>query len=140
MKYLYIGAAVLAAVLAGSLLCGAAVGRTLQAPLDALEQALAAADAGESEAATEHGASAKAAWERGEAFLCSILSHEELDAVKTAFAELESYGVTRSEEEFRRCCAVLITQLEHIAAMDKPLLYNFLSRPIGTCAGFGNAI
>lgn len=126
MKYLYIGAAVLAVVLTGSILCGVLVDRTLQAPLDELERALAAADAGDLTAAVGHGASAKKAWARGEAFLCSFLSHEELDAAKTAFAELESYGVTRSESEFRSRCAVLLAQLEHIAAMDKPLFYNFL--------------
>lgn len=126
MKYLYIGIAVLALVLTGSLLCGMAVERTLEVPLFALEQTLTALDAGETERAAALGSAAKASWERREPFLCSVLSHEELDAANTTFAELSSYGVTRSETEFRSRCLLLITQLRHMCQMDKPTFYNFL--------------
>ena len=132
MKYFYTGFAVLAVLLAASLACNALISRSTEHTLAALEEALAAFDAGDADAAAESAALAQTHWRKSSNFLSAVLSHEELDEIENAFVALDSYTRTQSEDEFRRSCAELTFRLRHITQRDIPFYYNFFTRVIGS--------
>ena len=131
MKYFYTGLAVLAVLLAASLLCNTLIDKSTERALAALDDALAAFDAGDTEAAAAKAALAQEHWRKKSNFLSAILSHEELDEIENAFIALDSYTKTQSDEEFRRSCAELRFRLRHITQREIPFYYNFFTRVIG---------
>lgn len=131
MKYFYTGLAVLAVLLAASLWCNTLIAGSTEHALAALDDALAAFDAGDAETAAADAALAQAYWQEKSKFLSAVLSHEELDEIENAFTALDSYTKTQSDEEFRRSCAELLFRLRHITQRDVPFYYNFFTRVIG---------
>ena len=63
-------------------------------------------------------------WNENEAILGALLSHREIDAVITAFAELKSLAESKDYDEFFSTAAALHVQLKHIQAMEYPLIQN----------------
>lgn len=132
MKYLYLGAAILAVLLAVCILSTAVIGSHTRRIAETLEDALSAFDGGNLSEAAALADRAKNTWERSAKLLSAMLSHEELDEIDTAFSALDSYRRTQAADEFRSRCAELALRLRHIAQMDIPFYYNFFVHFIGT--------
>lgn len=62
-------------------------------------------------------------WEANSGFLCTVLRHDQVDAVAQALARLEA---STEHDDFYSTCAELLLTLEHIAQTELPLLRNIL--------------
>lgn len=131
MKYLYIGGGILLALLCVCILLGSVIANRVDEPERLLAQAVDALDGGDFSAATGLAREAREEWEARRHLLSALLSHQELEEVVQGFAELESYALGGEETEFRVRCQSLRERLRHIAEMDVPNYYNFLTRCIG---------
>ena len=116
MKYLTIGVVILCVLAAGCLLSGFEIRTRTEAVVRPLEQAKAAADAGDITLGRRCAAQAAREWARSEGLLSSLLSHEHISAVGTALAELEELR----EAELARACGRLIRLLRELAGQDAP--------------------
>lgn len=125
MKYFYIGGGILVVLLAVSLLLSLAVADRATATAELLTQAAGHMD--DFPAAQEAGMKAAQLWESHTEFLSTLIAHDELDEIAEGFRRLTAYAKEENRDEFRSQCQVLIFRLEHIAQMDLPFYYNFLS-------------
>lgn len=132
MKYLYLGAAILAVLLAACILSGVLVSTATEGALDSLDLALEAFDRSGLAQAAPYAKAAKQDWQRHSRLLSALLGHEELDEIEALFTSLESYTRTASADDFRSVCAELALRLRHITQMDVPFYYNFFVRSIGS--------
>ena len=53
-----------------------------------------------------------------------ILSHDEIDAITTSFAELKANLNTMDSDDYYSAAAIMMVQLNHIRDMQYPLLQN----------------
>lgn len=104
----WLGAAVLAAVLAAGLVMGAAVQRQLAPAAQALRQAESAALAEDWDAAVSHAAGAEARWRRA-----APLCHQDtLDRIDAAFAQLSTAAKLEDRAAWAAQCTALARDLE----------------------------
>ncbi len=122
MKYFWIGAGILAVVLAGSLLLGSAVRNSVREPQVLLERAIRAAEADNTEEAEALARQAAEAWRRHKGILSSLLSHEELEEASRDFTQL----LNCDPSDFRSLCNLLYQKMQNIAEYDVLFFYNFL--------------
>lgn len=127
MKYFYIGGGILAVLLTVSLLLGLAVANRATETAELLSRAAETMDAGDFSTAREEGMKAAQLWETHAHFLSTLVAHDELDEIAEGFRRLSAYAKEEKRAEFRSQCQVLIFRLEHVAQMDLPFYYNFLS-------------
>lgn len=107
MKRLYIGAGLLAVMLALGIFLTTAF-RVIHEPLqDALLRAQAAAVEGDWQEATELTGQARQRWEKYRHFVAAVADHEPLEEMDGLFARLEALGRLRVAEEFAADCAEL---------------------------------
>ena len=121
MKYLALGAALLAALLLFSVLSGSCTAKQLDAVLSPLSQALSAVQRDDGAAASRHVREASDAWRAALPYLELLQHHEEVDGISEGFARLSVAG-----EERVALCAELIERLRHLQALDCLTIGNFL--------------
>lgn len=126
MKYLYLGAGILALGLALCIVSTAALGRQTDRAAALLDQALEAADRGDFDAAEVRTRRAMDLWERHKGFFGMILRHDEADQVTSTFRALAEYAKNHCAEEFSPTCAQLLAQIRHLSEMEAPHYYNIL--------------
>lgn len=126
MKYLYIGLSLLAATLAASIvsLCTLNL-RTNEAAVQ-LEAAIDAFDRDDWQTATACVEKAGDIWDHYSGLLGTVLDHQESDAIKWGLANIRSFAVTKSGEEFRAGCTETAAMIRHVAQMERPYYYNIL--------------
>ncbi|MBR7009693.1 MAG: hypothetical protein IKI02_02145 [Oscillospiraceae bacterium] len=122
MKYLTIGLVILGLLAAGCLWSGRAIRTRTEAVIRPLEEAEAAAAAGDADIGRRCAARAALEWARCEGLLSSLLSHEHTNAVGAALAELEELP----DGELARACGRLIRALRELAGQDAPRWRNVL--------------
>ena len=126
MKRLYIGAALLAVMLAGGVVLTAAF-TALHEPLgETLRQAQEAAAAGDWETAAELTAQAKNRWEKHRHFVAAVADHEPLEEMDSLFARLEVLCRLREEDEFAADCAELSRLCEAMAESQRVTWWSLL--------------
>ncbi|MDR0889615.1 MAG: DUF4363 family protein [Oscillospiraceae bacterium] len=126
MKFLYIGVGILVGLLIICILGGALVAQHSEEIISELSKAVEAFDSGDLDAAIAYADAAKEIWDKHSRLLSSLLSHGQLDDIEHDFSALNSFSITGAKDEFRSQCAMLLTQLQHIAKMDLPYYFNFL--------------
>lgn len=126
MKYLYIGIAILTAMLLLSLALVMWTDICISRTARLLKQALDACDREDSACAYEKGSEAERLWKKYEGLLGVVLDHSEADTITFGIAEMNSYAVTDTLTDFRRCCAEAYAQMRHVAQKEWPLYYNLL--------------
>ena len=122
MRYLALGAALLAALFLFSCLSAAQTGKRLDAVLDPLAQALSDAQAGDAAAARAHAAEAAAAWRSALPHCERLLAHAETDQITVDFAAL----TREAPESFPAACAALLSRLRHLKDADVFCIENLL--------------
>lgn len=63
-------------------------------------------------------------WKDNLTVLGIILSHDEIDAITTSFAELKANLNTMDSDDYYSAAAIMMVQLNHIRDMQYPLLQN----------------
>lgn len=126
MRTAKFGILLLILVLAGCLFSLKTLERCVAQTTQQLKAAQALAQAGNLNAAAQAADGARRSWERWEAFLGSVLRHDEADDLRFAFARLSGFAAENDRNEFRAECAELIARVEHILTMEQPKLHNFL--------------
>lgn len=126
MKYFYIGIAILGVLLGACVASSVFLNRSTAEAERWLAEADEAMAADDTARAVRAAASAERAWARREEVLGTLLSHEELDEIAVAFADLRVYGAEAQREEFRVRCGELRFRLRHVAQIDLPFYYNLL--------------
>ena len=111
MKRMWIGAGLLAVLLAVGLLVGTAMGARLSPGADKLRQAGEFALAGDWEKAEMLTDSVRADWERTRWLVEILTSHENLEQIDMSFAQLSVYGAVDGPA-YSALCTALAQQLE----------------------------
>ncbi len=124
MKYLWLGLALLAAVLACSLWACATLDYHTTQTIEAVYEVRACAERGDYEGALLASRKAQERWQQTEGLLGVLLKHDEADNVKFEFAELTASAEALQEDELLPHCDKLIAMLEHISEMEKAHYYN----------------
>lgn len=126
MKRLYIGAALLAVMLAAGI-CLTAVFTGIHGPLsEQLQEAQAAAVAGDWEKAADLTARAREKWEKYRHFTAAVADHEPLEEMDSLFARLEVLCQLREEDEFAADCAQLARLADAMAESQRINWWNLL--------------
>lgn len=95
--------------------------RTTTAPaLDALRLARVQAGRDDFSAALDAVERASGLWQQREAVYCILLHHDETDCVSESFAILLEQARRAEADDFADTCAQLITQLQHVRALQLP--------------------
>lgn len=126
MKYLYIGVGILAVTLVLSILSVCLLGGFVTQAADRLDAAVDALDRSDTAAAEAQAEQAQMLWKKYSGFVCSILDHSESDAITWGLANVRSYAVTESYDEFRASCVETAAMIRHVANMERPYYYNIL--------------
>ena len=109
----WIGAGLLAVLLAAGLLVGEAVEKRFGPGVTELEQAAAAARAGDWEKAEALTETVRAGWERSQKAAEGLAGHAELEQIESAFAQLRACaGVDGAA--YSSICAALARQLDSL--------------------------
>lgn len=110
----WIGAGLLALLLAAGLLVGETVERRFSPGRSELEQAAAAAQAGDWEKAEALTESVRAEWEKIQKAAEGLAGHDDLERIESSFAQLPSYaGVDGAA--YSAICTALAKQLEALS-------------------------
>ena len=126
MKRLYIGAALLAVMLAAGI-CLTAIFNSIHEPLSAqLQEAQAAAVAGDWEKAADLTARSREKWEKYRHFTAAVADHEPLEEMDSLFARLEVLCQLREEDEFAADCAQLARLADAMAESQRINWWNLL--------------
>lgn len=126
MKYLYIGVSLLAVTLAASILTLCALNTRADETAAQLEAAIVAFDQDDWQTATACVEKAESLWNHHKGFLGTLLDHEESDTIQWGLANIRSFAVTGSGEEFRAGCTETAAMIRHVAQMERPYYYNIL--------------
>ncbi|MCQ2419361.1 MAG: DUF4363 family protein [Clostridia bacterium] len=126
MKYLYIGILILALTLALSIVLVTWMDICISRTVRLLEKALDACDREDTALAYEKGREAEALWKKYDGLLGVVLDHAEADGITFGIAEMNSYAVTDTLSDFRRCCAEVCAQMHHVSQKEWPFYYNLL--------------
>ena len=125
MKRVWIGAGLLAVLLALGLLAGAAMERWLTPGAERLERAGALALEGRWEEAEELAEEVEEDWEDRRWLVTALTDHEIIEGIDSALAELEAYGCARDAEAYDALCRVLARRIEAAGQAHKPTGENF---------------
>ena len=115
MKRLYIGAVLLAVMLAAGIFLTAAFNGIHEPLSDRLQEAQAAAAAGDWEKAGDLMEQAREKWEKHRRFTAAVADHEPLEEMDSLFARLEALYQLRDAVEFAADCAQLSRLAEAMA-------------------------
>lgn len=126
MKYLYIGVLILVLTLTLSIVLVTWTDICISRTARLLEKALDACDREDAALAYEKGRQAEALWKKYDGFLGVVLDHAETDGITFGIAEMNSYAVTNTLPDFRRCCAAACAQMHHVSQKEWPYYYNLL--------------
>lgn len=124
MKYLYIGISILALTLLASIILVVCLNNCIHRTAKLLDEALEACDRNDMEQAYRKGMEAERLWNKYDGFLGVALDHEESDGITFGVAEMNSYAITDTPEDFRRCCAEVNAQMYHVAQKELPYYFN----------------
>ena len=130
MKYLWIGAALLALCMVVCTVSTAVLDRDTAWAVCRLEDARQQADAGHLSSACTLVMEAQEFWQSRRGYWGVFLRHSETDEINAVFQQLAAYAQAGCAEEFSPTCAGLIARIRHLADMEKPRYYNVL-----TCGG-----
>lgn len=122
MKYLWIGAAILAVLLVVCLCVNEKLAEATQAVEKELQSAESFAAAHDFDHAAEHAKKAADEWDTHLRFFASVLCHDETDEITAGLAELQVV----EDAEFLQSVSTLLARLSHISEMDRPFLHNIL--------------
>lgn len=126
MKFLYIGIFILISTLVLSIVLITWTDVCISRTAKLLEKALDACDKGDVALAYEKGNEAEQMWKKYDGLLGVVLDHSEADGITFGIAEMNSYAVTDTLSDFRRCCAEACAQMHHVAQKEWPYYYNLL--------------
>ena len=126
MKRTWIGAGLLAVLLAAGLLTGSAMGRGLSPGTAALQQAEQAVLAGDWEQARTLTEAAKADWERIAGLTASLTSQDTLERIEDAFAQLATSARAGDAAAYAAQGTALARELEALANAHRCDWWNFL--------------
>ena len=126
MKRLYIGAALLAVMLAAGI-CLTVAFTAIHEPLSSrLQEAQEAAVAGDWEKAADLTEQARQKWEEFRHFTAAVADHEPLEEMDSLFARLEVLCRLREEDEFAADCAQLARLADAMAESQRINWWNLL--------------
>ena len=126
MKYFWIPAALLAALLGASLWNAHFVASEIEPWREAMESSIAAAERDDWEAALGAVRAARESWDARKPYLHIVTAHDELDKADALFAEAESFAIEKDMGEFRAEASELTVQLSIIAEMQELTVRNVL--------------
>lgn len=126
MKRFWFAIAGLAALLGLCIVCTCMVSRCTADMIQYVSQAKTFSEQGDYPAAAEYAAAAAAYWDDHEAVLDAFQQHSEIDQLGMDLEQLLIYGQVENREEFPALCGEILRQLQHIHAMELPLLQNIL--------------
>ena len=122
MKYLYLGAAILAAILLFCVFSGSHLSQRFDQVTDPLERACEAYEQGRPDDARVLERQAADTWQRELSGLSAYLSHKDLDEITQAFSALQD----APQEDFLPECRKLLSMLYQVQGEDRPTLENLL--------------
>ena len=122
MKYLYLGAAILATILLFCIFSGSHLSQRFDQVIDPLERACEAYAQGKPDEARALESQAASAWQRELSGLSAYLSHNDLDEITQAFSALQD----APQEDFLPECRKLLSMLYQVQSEDRPSLENLL--------------
>ena len=111
MKRMWIGAAILALLLAAGLLVGEVMENRMSPGAETLRRAAEAARAEEWDQAAELADAVRADWERTRWLAEILATHENLEQIEISFGQLDSYARTDGAA-YSALCDTLASQLE----------------------------
>ena len=120
MKHLLIALLILALCLSFCLWSSGYIRRTVAEPLSTLRLARTHADGGDFDRAYDAVEQAAQQWQRREAVYCVLMHHDETDGVTRDLAVLREQARRGEADDFADTCAQLITQLQHLRALQLP--------------------
>ena len=126
MKYFWIPAAILAALVAASLWNARQVEADITPWREAAGYAIDAAERGGWDAALDAVRETRDDWYAHHSYFHIVIAHDELDKVDALFAEAESFAVERDMGEFRAEMSELIVQLGILVETQKLTIRNVL--------------
>ena len=126
MKYFWIPAALLMALLATSLWNARLVEAEAAPWRAAAETSIEAAERGDWTSALETVRAARDDWDARKPYLHIVTPHDELDKVDALFAEAESFAVEEDMAEFRAEASELVVQLGILVELQKLTILNVL--------------
>ena len=126
MKYFWIPAALLAALLGASLWNAHFVASEIEPWREAIESSVAAAERNDWQSALDAVRSTRESWDARKPYLHIVTAHDELDKVDTLFAEVESFAIEQDMGEFRAEASELAVQFGIIAEMQELTVRNVL--------------
>ena len=126
MKRLYIGAGLLAVMLAAGIFLTGAFNAIHEPLQDQLQQAQTAAAAGDWQKAGDLTKQAKEKWEASRHFVAAVADHEPLEEMDSLFARLEVLCLLREEDEFAADCAELARLCEAMAESQRVTWWSLL--------------
>lgn len=126
MKYFYIPCAILALILALSLLNANAMGNYIADWCEELDAAQQAADGGNWAEAEQRVAAVHEAWDKKQSYFHIVSVHAELDEAEALLAKSLSFALERDEAEFRANTAELVTQLRLLSEIQEVSIKNIL--------------
>lgn len=120
MKHLLIALLILALCLSFCIWSGSYVRRAVAEPLNTLRLARTHAEGGDFDRAYDAVELAAQQWHSREALYCVLLHHDETDCVQRDLAALREQARRGEGDDFADTCAQLITQLQHLRALQLP--------------------
>ena len=103
----WLGAGILAVILAAGIWTTAAMARLHEPVADTLDQAARAAVDGDMEMGVTLARQARSTWEGARCGTASAADHSPMDEIDSLFAEMEIYAQAEEEVHFAACCAQL---------------------------------
>ncbi len=125
--HLYLGLAILVALLVLGLVSTACLTRTSRSMEDDLLCAWEAASGEELHTAWNCAQRAKSTWERVWPLMACMMDHEKLQTVDQEFAELEAQYRVGDSGECARLCLILAQRIRGMGEEDWPAFYNILA-------------
>ena len=126
MKYFWIPAAVLAALLAASLWNARQIEAAVEPWRETVGEAVISAERDDWDKALNAMRAARDDWYAHHAYFHIVIAHDELDKVDALFAEAESFAIERDMSEFRAETAELSEQLSILVETQKLTIRNVL--------------
>ena len=126
MKYFSIPCAILALILALSLLNASVMGGYVSDWCEALNAAQEAADSGDWAKAEAQIRSVHKVWDEKQSYFHIVSVHAELDEAEALLAKSLSFARDRDDAEFRANTAELITQLRLLSEIQEISIKNIL--------------
>lgn len=122
MKHFWIGAGILAVLLAGSLLGLRVLERQTDAVAVRLEQAAMTGDPAERRAQARE---ARLIWRRYYGLMAMVTDHAGMDEIAAGFAELETLEGEEDPAELDRLCRALALRVRMLYGTERLTYYNF---------------